>query len=72
MGKMPKLIIPVDNYSCLLVHVGMNDAIMINIQTISRSYDVLGKKLKGSQDPGVVKAFSGVTCDLEKEQMLSC
>lgn len=65
MGKMPKLIIPVDNHSCLLVHVVMNDAVMINMQTIFRSYDVLGRKLMGSQDLGViVYSFSGLTCDL--------
>lgn len=32
----------------------MSDANTIHIQTISRNHDVLGRKLKGSWDPGVV------------------
>lgn len=43
-----------DNYPCLLVHLATNDPVTVNTQTISRSYDVLGRKLKGSWDPGFV------------------
>lgn len=69
MEKLPRLITPADNHPCLLVHVDMSDANMINMQAISRSHDVLGRKLKDSWDPGVVfNSFSNSICGSEKEK----
>lgn len=69
MEKLPRLITPADNHSCLLVHVGTTDANMINMQTISRIHDVLGRKLKDSWDAGVVlNSFSNSFCGSEKEK----
>ena len=71
MEKLPRFITPADNHPCLVVHMGMSEANMINMQAISRSHDVLGRKLKSSWDPGVVlNSFSNSMC-LRKEKKCS-
>lgn len=70
MEKLPRFITPADNHPCLVVHMGMSEANMINMQAISRSHDVLGRKLKSSWDPGVLNSFSNSMC-LRKEKKCS-